>query len=136
MNNFTRRDFVKAAAVSAAAVSTFNILGAQAAAGINTSKIKVGLIGCGGRGTGALDNFKEAAKLLGIEVEVVAVADAFKDKVSRPVSTASLKSLSQSIQRVRERSSKSGNSLSPRVSLLLPVRSVAIRRTTSIWSLR
>ena len=51
MNNFTRRDFVKVAAVSAAAVSTFNILGAQTAAGINPSKIKVGLIGCGGRGT-------------------------------------------------------------------------------------
>ena len=50
MNNFTRRDFVKAAAVSAAAVSTFNILGAQTVNGINTSKIKVGLIGCGERG--------------------------------------------------------------------------------------
>jgi hypothetical protein len=57
MNNFTRRDFVNATAVSAAAVSTFNILGAQTVNGINTSKIKVGLIGCGGRGTGALGNF-------------------------------------------------------------------------------
>ena len=85
MNNFTRRDFVKAAALSAAAVSTFNILGAQTAGGINTSKIKVGLIGCGGRGTGALNNFKEAAQLLGIEVEVVAVADAFEDKVNGAV---------------------------------------------------
>ncbi|MEN8661858.1 MAG: Gfo/Idh/MocA family protein [Lentimonas sp.] len=85
MNTINRRDFVKAAAVTGAAVSTFNILGAQSAGGINTSKIKVGLIGCGGRGTGALKNFQEAAKLLGIEVEVVAVADAFQDKVSRAV---------------------------------------------------
>lgn len=85
MNNFTRRDFVKTAAVSAAAVSTFNILGAQTVNGLNTGKIKVGLIGCGGRGTGALDNFKEAAELLGIKVEVVAVADAFKDKVDGAV---------------------------------------------------
>ncbi|MGJ8651815.1 MAG: Gfo/Idh/MocA family protein [Opitutaceae bacterium] len=82
MNNFTRRDFVKAATVTTAAVSTFNILGAQTVGGVNTSKIKVGLIGCGGRGTGALGNFKSAAELLGIEVEVVAIADAFADKVS------------------------------------------------------
>ena len=81
MNAYTRRDFVKAAAVTGAAVSTFNILGAQTVAGINTTKIKVGLIGCGGRGSGALKQFKEAAKLLGMEVEVVGVADAFKDKV-------------------------------------------------------
>jgi len=62
----TRRDFVKAAAVTTAAFSTFNILGAQAVAGIHTSKIKVALIGCGGRGKGALKNFLEAAKLLGV----------------------------------------------------------------------
>lgn len=82
MSTFTRRDFVKAAAVSGAAVSAFNILGAQTAAGINTRKIKVGLIGCGGRGKGALKNFIDAAKLLGIEVEVTGVADAFKDRVA------------------------------------------------------
>ncbi len=81
MKHFSRRDFVKAAAVSTAAVSTFNILGAQTATGLNTRKIKVGLIGCGGRGNGALNNFIEAAKLLGIEVEVVAIADAFQDRV-------------------------------------------------------
>lgn len=81
MHNIERRDFVKTAAIAGAAVSSFNILGAQSAGGINTSKIKVGLIGCGGRGLGALKNFHDAAKILGIEVEVVAVADAFKDKV-------------------------------------------------------
>lgn len=83
MDSVTRRDFVKTAAVSAAALSSFNILGAQGSAGLNTAKIKVGLIGCGGRGNGALNNFKEAAKLLGIQVEVVAVADAFKEQVQR-----------------------------------------------------
>lgn len=81
MKNVTRRSFVKTAALTTAAVSAFNILGAQTINGINTSKIKVGLIGGGGRGNGALKNFKEAAQLLGIEVEVVAIADAFKDKV-------------------------------------------------------
>jgi predicted dehydrogenase len=82
MNQFTRRDFVKAAAVSAAAVSTFNILGAQTVNGIGTQKAKVGLIGCGGRGLGALGQFIEACKILGIEVEVVAMADAFQDRVN------------------------------------------------------
>lgn len=81
MENITRRHFVKAAAVTGATLPAFNILGAQTLNGLNTRKIKVGLIGCGGRGTGALKNFLTAAELLGIEVEIVAVADAFKDQV-------------------------------------------------------
>lgn len=90
MNHITRRKFVKTAAMTAAAVPAFNILGTQTAMGLNTSKIKVGLIGCGGRGKGALKNFKEAAGLLGIEVEVVAVADAFKDRVDTALKTFEL----------------------------------------------
>jgi len=43
-------------------------------------KVKVGLIGCGGRGVGAIANFMEACKILGIEAELVAVGDAFMDK--------------------------------------------------------
>ncbi|MFO8027579.1 MAG: twin-arginine translocation signal domain-containing protein, partial [Opitutales bacterium] len=81
MQNISRRNFVKTAAVTGAAIPAFNILGAQTVNGLNTSKIKVGLIGCGGRGNGALKNFIDAADLLGIKVEVVAVADAFQDKV-------------------------------------------------------
>ena len=41
--------------------------------------IKVGLIGCGGRGTGAIAQ----ALLSGQNVQLVAMADAFKDKVDR-----------------------------------------------------
>lgn len=81
MQSITRRDFVKAAGLTSAALPAFNILGAQSANGINTSKIKVGLIGCGGRGKGALKNFITAAGILGVEVEVVAVADAFQDRM-------------------------------------------------------
>lgn len=90
MNNMTRRKFVKTTAMTAAAVPAFNILGAQSAFGLNTTKIKVGLIGCGGRGKGALENFKSAAKILGIDVEVVAVADAFQDQVNAALKTFSL----------------------------------------------
>jgi myo-inositol 2-dehydrogenase / D-chiro-inositol 1-dehydrogenase len=62
------------------------LLGASLAAGSlfaqNTTgtpkKLKVGLIGCGGRGNGALQDFLNACKILGIEGEVVAVGDVFK----------------------------------------------------------
>lgn len=46
-----------------------------------TRKLKVGLIGCGGRNMGAIENFLEAAKTIGdVEVEVVAVTDPQKDR--------------------------------------------------------
>ena len=71
---------MKNAAVTGAGLAAFNILGAQTSNGVHSGTIKVGLIGCGGRGNGALGNFIEAAKLLGISVEVVAVADAFENR--------------------------------------------------------
>jgi len=72
-----RRDFVKnVAAISAGTLALSN--GKLFAAG--PEKIKVALVGCGGRGNGALDNFKEAAGHVGIDVEVVALADFFKDR--------------------------------------------------------
>jgi predicted dehydrogenase len=85
MKEVTRRDFVKRATVTGAGLAAFNIMGAQVIDGVHTSKIKVGLIGCGGRGVGALVNFMEAAKLLGIAVEIVAVADAFQDRTNAMV---------------------------------------------------
>ncbi len=67
-------------------LGTSTMLGAGLAAGslfaVNlsptTKKLKVGLIGCGGRGSGALSDFLEACKILGIEGQLVATADAFK----------------------------------------------------------
>ncbi|MEX1048475.1 MAG: Gfo/Idh/MocA family oxidoreductase [Akkermansiaceae bacterium] len=61
------------AGVGLAASSVF----AQNAAGAS-KKLKVGLIGCGGRGNGALRDFLAACKILGVESEVVAVGDVFK----------------------------------------------------------
>ena len=46
----TRRDFVKTAAAASLAVTVPYPLGAFAA---ETDAIKIGIIGCGGRGTGA-----------------------------------------------------------------------------------
>lgn len=44
---------------------------------------KVALIGCGGRGMGALENCIEAGKVLGVEVKLVAAADAFQDRANQ-----------------------------------------------------
>jgi len=63
------------------------LLGASLAAGPlfaaatpgNSKKLKVGLIGCGGRGKGAVKNFLDACKIIGVEAEVTATADAFKE---------------------------------------------------------
>lgn len=74
---FDRRSFLGTSALAGAAL-TLPVLGqASAAAG---KKVKVGLIGCGGRGNGALQNFKQACQILGLEVEITAVGDAFKAK--------------------------------------------------------
>lgn len=81
MDNVTRREFVKKTAIATAgisAVSSYNILGAKS---IKNKKIKLGVIGCGGRSTGAIQNHLDAAKLLGLEVDIVAIADVFEDKV-------------------------------------------------------
>jgi predicted dehydrogenase len=63
------------------------LLGASLAAGplfaqtgAGGGKIKVALIGCGGRGNGAMKDFMAAAKILGLEPEITAVGDVFKDK--------------------------------------------------------
>lgn len=81
-DGISRRTFLRDTAVTAAAVSSFNILSARANQAVSGAKIKVGLVGCGGRGNGALNHFKEAAKILGLETEVVALADAFQDRLN------------------------------------------------------
>ncbi|MEN6309601.1 MAG: Gfo/Idh/MocA family oxidoreductase, partial [Anaerohalosphaeraceae bacterium] len=75
--SFSRRDFLKStAAVSAATV--LSQAGALYAAG--PEKIRLALVGCGGRGNGALNDCINAAKYLNIPVEIVALADHFKDR--------------------------------------------------------
>ena len=74
----TRRNFIKNTAIAGAVVSALPLFNIRAqGAG---RKFKIGLVGCGGRGTGAVGNIIEAAKVLGHEIEVVAVADFFEAK--------------------------------------------------------
>ncbi len=75
MDNISRRDFIKtSAAVSAtsALMSTGNFAHAQ-----GSGKIRVGLIGCGGRGSGAAGNCIESSP----NVEIYAMGDAFGDRL-------------------------------------------------------
>lgn len=73
-----RRNFLGNATLLTAGLAAAPVLG-QIAPGAG-KKVKVALIGCGGRGNGALSNFLEACKILGIEATVTAVGDAFQDK--------------------------------------------------------
>ncbi len=70
----SRRSFIGKSTL----LGTSLALGQAYAAETAGKKIKVGLIGCGGRGSGALNDFKAACGILGLQAEVVAVADAFK----------------------------------------------------------
>jgi myo-inositol 2-dehydrogenase / D-chiro-inositol 1-dehydrogenase len=74
----TRRDFLKtSAAVTAGVAATTFACPSSVYAGGN-DVIKVGLIGCGGRGTGAAENVLHSAK----GVELIAVGDYFQDNAS------------------------------------------------------
>lgn len=78
----TRRDFMKVSGSSlaaAAATSTFFIKGAHAA----DEPLKLGLIGCGGRGTGAAAEALRADK----NVVLVALGDAFADRAEGALKT-------------------------------------------------
>jgi myo-inositol 2-dehydrogenase / D-chiro-inositol 1-dehydrogenase len=74
----TRREFLQTATATAAGTAlaaNLALLGNVHAAGNDV--IKVGLIGCGGRGTGAAANCANSAP----NVKIVALGDAFKDRL-------------------------------------------------------
>lgn len=64
----SRRDFIKASAVSLAALTSG---GASRIFAAGSDKLRVGLIGCGGRGTGAAKNCVDSSD----NVEIVAMGD-------------------------------------------------------------
>src|SRR5262249_54275252 len=74
--NTSRRDFLKSAAVAGGALAAYmSLLSNVHAAG--NDLIKVGVIGCGGRGSQAGENVLQAAP----GVQVVALGDAFEFRV-------------------------------------------------------
>jgi len=78
-STITRRKFVKGTAISAGAIMT-GALPASASAFVQGSDtLKLAVVGCGGRGTGAANQALQADK----NVELVAMADAFMDQVDK-----------------------------------------------------
>ena len=78
---FSRRDFLKTSSLAvagAAAVSFPSILHAQ-----TKPPIRAIIIGIGGRGGGACENFLAACKTAGVDGKIVAVADLFPEQAMR-----------------------------------------------------
>jgi predicted dehydrogenase len=75
----SRRSFIKGSTVAGAGASAFTIIRPELVRGAAPAKLKAGLIGVGGRGSGAVENL-----LTGNEnVEVVAMADVFEDHLEQ-----------------------------------------------------
>ncbi len=74
----TRRDFLKTTALAGATLAAPAILPGKLFAA-NSQTLRIGLIGCGGRGTGAASNALRADP----NVELVAMGDAFSDQIEK-----------------------------------------------------
>src|SRR5688572_12429433 len=77
----SRRDFLKTAGVAAAGAVLTSRFIARSAYAAGSDELKLGLVGCGGRGSGAA---KQALSTTG-GTRLVAVADAFKDNAQGAV---------------------------------------------------
>lgn len=85
MKNFNRRDFIRSSSIIAGSAAV-TMTSASSVFAAGNDVIKVALIGCGGRGTGAAADALES----GQNVRIVAMADAFQDNLD-----TSLKNLKQ-----------------------------------------
>lgn len=77
INRFSRRDFIKTAASATAGVSVGLMATENFAYAAGADTIRVGLVGCGGRGTGAAANSVESAP----GIEIYAMGDLFEDRL-------------------------------------------------------
>ena len=78
----TRREFLKNSGKAVAGAAMLSSLPAPCLA-VETKNVKVALIGCGGRGTGAARDCLEAAKCIGADVHLTILADVFEDRLAR-----------------------------------------------------
>ena len=74
----SRRDFLKASA--AIGVTTLGVSAARQVHAAGSDIIKIGVVGCGGRGCGAVRDAFQAVP----NVKLVAMADVFEDRVKNP----------------------------------------------------
>ncbi len=86
MDNSSRRDFLKSSSVATGS-ALFGALGTNYAFAEGSDKIKVGVIGCGGRGTGAIRNVLDSAP----NVQIVAMGDMFQQRLDNANGTLAAK---------------------------------------------
>ena len=80
--DISRRDFIKKSAAVSLAAMTVSKRGVFAA---GSDKLRVGMVGCGGRGTEAAMDCVRAAK----GVEIVAMGDLFEDRLNQSLADLS-----------------------------------------------
>lgn len=90
--NISRREFGKRAAMGTSAFAGFGIINSARAAG--NEKFRVGLIGCGGRGNGAVQNAVAASE----NVTLVAVHDVMEHKAKGTVEQLKRKLEAKNVQ--------------------------------------
>ena len=78
-NNLSRRNFVKESTLLTGGLLLAPNLFAASPGFNQTKKLKIAVVGCGGRGTGAASQALRADE----NVELVAMADAFEDRVEK-----------------------------------------------------
>ncbi|MDI6827964.1 MAG: Gfo/Idh/MocA family oxidoreductase, partial [Armatimonadota bacterium] len=76
-DSISRRDFLKGSAASAVLLTAGAAQFAQGAWAAGSDVLRIGVIGCGGRGTGAAINCIET----GLPVKIVALGDLFQDRL-------------------------------------------------------
>ena len=85
-NSSTRREFLQGSSAVAAGValgSALSFPNVVRAANVKTDKLKLGLIGCGGRGSGAAKQALSADH----NVQLVAMADVFENQLKNALGT-------------------------------------------------
>jgi|TARA_B110000263_G_scaffold249641_1_gene267862 myo-inositol 2-dehydrogenase/D-chiro-inositol 1-dehydrogenase len=103
-NQLNRRSFVKSAGLTSGALLTVPFSLESMANNSNNKKIKLALIGCGGRGTGAAVQALRADK----DVELVAMADAFSDQIENSLKAISEEFDGERTVKVKEKNRYSG----------------------------
>lgn len=78
----TRRRFLQTSGAAVAGAAFASVLAPRAPAAPSRT-IKIALIGCGGRGTGAARDCFEAGKVLHLDVKLTVMADVFPDRLER-----------------------------------------------------
>ena len=77
--DLSRRSFLKKSTAAGAGASTFMIVKPELVRGAGNEKIRAGLVGCGGRGSEAAQQFLHGNE----NVELVAMGDLFEDRLTK-----------------------------------------------------